>query len=484
MTTTGVYRIPDLDVYFDGNGRFVSRDDIAGSVTDLTAANSRILDRVYLGGQLVDGTNNYRVMSGGVAAFFAVLGAILELIEAVERIVEAVEYIEGPKPDPVLAALAAIHAQLGLIEDASLAAWASTREDNLTVLRAYSSTALSIALEFHESKESRTDPVWASKIATADRDSLFVVNAFVHDIDHGFWMRPNSAKAMKWAGPADDVDHGWMPHIADRAGQDALGRVWDHRWALPVCAYAIAARISVLLLVKDSRSKLRKEAAKYNGFLSGVFKRMEAGVRHSQAPSFETWNQSWGHRAQIPIAAADIHGGDYIGGVSWHPFFAKHYEFPGPFPSGFDKYMGGYTYDSFVFWHDLLARYWRNIVCQRIGLPELLMLCGKLENLVKGDDLDPKVIFANIHKKLVLRGIEDDPRAVRAHATGYLVSRSPDYPESSATKAHLIYTALRSDDRRVDELSATYLKQLQTIGEELDREDSEGAKTSTEIGAR
>ena len=56
---------------------------------------------------------------------------------------------------------------------------------------------------------STSDPQCAARLALADRDSLIAVNTFLGDIEEGFWLRPNSIKAISQIeDPTSAV--GWM----------------------------------------------------------------------------------------------------------------------------------------------------------------------------------------------------------------------------------------------------------------------------------
>ena len=73
----------------------------------------------------------------------------------------------------------------------------------------------------------------AAELALALRDSFIAVQTFTADLEGGFWLRPNSIKAISVVGDPTSFTAGWMTWIPDRAEQFSFNRVWDYRWALP-----------------------------------------------------------------------------------------------------------------------------------------------------------------------------------------------------------------------------------------------------------
>lgn len=462
-----VFRIPELDVAFDDRGRFVSRDDVAKmSVVDITAKNSRQLDTIYLGGQLLDDMNNLQVRSGGWAAVVVAL----EFIEMIERIEEAVAWIEGHhEADPILTALEGLHARLNMIEDAALATWVTMREESLAFLRAHAKTALQFAVEFAASGAPKGDAVWAQRIALADRDSLLAVNTVIGDINSGYWMRPWSVKALSWAGPADSWENGWMDHIPDRPVKDAYGRVWDHRWAVPISVYVATVRLMVLKLTGAASQKISDEARGFIGFFADAFKRMEAGVRRTQpVMNAKEWHEKWFIRGFFPIAAADINGGYYIGGQNYWWLPQSHSTMPRPWPPQM-QLAPVKNHQDYLNRHETLSRWWWNLVCRQIGLPELLQFSGILENLASGSTADPKSVFTQLHRDLRLVDTGTDPQERRARAAKYLVPVA-DGGADAAAKTLRVYRALRSNDERAHRLTEEYSLGLEKIGAELERD--------------
>ena len=110
-----------------------------------------------------------------------------------------------------------------------------------------------------KTKASRTDPVWAAKIAIADRDSLLAAKTFSGDITRGFWMRPASQAAISRFGNPTDWYHGWMPHMSDRAEVNQFNNVWDYRWALPALIYAVIVRLVVLKAFETGSAVERRQ---------------------------------------------------------------------------------------------------------------------------------------------------------------------------------------------------------------------------------
>jgi hypothetical protein len=231
------------------------------------------------------------------------------------------EWISGDKPDPLMESLNRIHQTLSQIHDFNLAAWVTSREDNLAFLIAHSSAALHTANAFLQSNGSHTDPVWAAKIALAERDSLLAVQTFTGNMERGYWLRPYSIAAISGAGNPTSYYDGWMPHMPDRAEVNLYNQVWDYRWALPVLVYSIVARLLVLTAVgTGSRQERRVHCAEikgYIGFLQGVFKKRWEGLRTLTQLSAQQTNELR-TRGRFPMAAVDIYSGDFIAGIYWN----------------------------------------------------------------------------------------------------------------------------------------------------------------------
>ena len=286
---------------------------------------------------------------------------------------------KAPAPDPIIDALNKLHSKLNEINDTVLSTWVTQREDNLAFLLAHSSAALQTVLAFKQSGSPHSDPQWAPKLAIADRDSLLAVQTFTNDWMGGFWLRPDSLKAMSWAGDPMSWTSGWMPHMPDRAEKLSFNRVWDPRWALPAAAYAIATRVAVMRIAGNDTNVMIQELQRYIEFIAQVFKKRESGVR-SVGTLTERQIQNIATMG-VPTAVADIYGGYYVGGLcdpmSFFIFNAKDI----PKPPGFIVNTSGHM-DAIFHNRDLLTKHWQNHVKTRIGLLKLLELNGALDNAI------------------------------------------------------------------------------------------------------
>jgi hypothetical protein len=173
-----------------------------------------------------------------------------------------------------------------------------------------------------------------------------------------------------------------MNSMPDRAEVDSFNRVWDHRWALPATIYAITTRIAVLKAFSAPDEILKPELQRYVDFLGAVFRKMESGLRFKRDFTNYEINYMVVPGGRTPVAAVDIYGGYFI-----HNVFTIYFN-PAEF-EGFPYFPGivllthvlelNYILDNVK----RVGRYWRDIIAQQIGLPELLWICGQLENLIE-----------------------------------------------------------------------------------------------------
>jgi hypothetical protein len=256
----------------------------------------------------------------------------------------------------------------------------------MAFLTAHSSTALHTANAFVQTRGSRTDPVWAVRIATAERDSLLAVHTFSNDTNGGYWLRPESLAAISWAGNAADYYSGWMPHMPDRAEVKFFKQVWDYRWALPALAYAITARVAVLkIFATGSRAEHElhcTEIKSYVKILGSVFNKMSAGIRTLKkwSPLQLSWYRTTG---QIPLAAADIYGGYYLGGIFFASGLRRKFLAPDIAPPTLIEYparIEDVEYDVIAF-----ADHWSNLIYLKIGMDSFFQFISGLAVLC-----DPK----------------------------------------------------------------------------------------------
>jgi hypothetical protein len=301
-------------------------------------------------------------------------GALGELAVALNNL------LTPDQPDPILRGLNRINDRLNSIEDAVLAAWVTAREDNLASIRAHSAASLITAHAFLQSGASNTSPEWAAKRALAERDSLVAVQTLVGDLEGGLWLRPFSVKAISQRGDPNSFYDGWLQHMSDRPEPHGFNRVWDYRWGLPALIYAVNTRIIVLKAFGTAAGVVRGELAGYNNFVARVFRKMESGVRHLRDLTPVQVNRIPTHG--VPVAAADIYGGYFIGGMFdafFKPseFLGRGYPFPPPSPL-----LPGYQLDRVVHNMREVGGFWSDIVKREIGLPELLWYAGRLENML------------------------------------------------------------------------------------------------------
>jgi hypothetical protein len=279
--------------------------------------------------------------------------------------------------DPIMAALRDVNASLNRLQDLTLSEWASARADNLAVLRASATTALQTANAFLQSGADASNPVGAARIVQAQSDSLKAIEAFVGDLDDGFWLRPDSIGAISQDGDPTSFQTGWMPYIDARPRVHGFNRVWDYRWALPVAVYAIAARLAVLKATGVEGPAFRKEAKRYNRLIAKVFHIMEGGIKSYDELSEEDINRIpvFG----VPMAVADIFGGYYFGGL-FDPFFRSFGRAPAPPPG---LVVPGSDTATILRNQTTVTQFWRSEIARIIGLPGLLQLAGTLENLMQ-----------------------------------------------------------------------------------------------------
>lgn len=328
-------------------------------------------------------------MAGSPTEGLEAVGAAADLLGVIMPGLDIATGIVGwmmtsPGPDPMMVAIKKLDSRLNEIEDLTLTAWVTAREDNLAFLLAHSSSALQTAHAFLRSGESTSSPQWAPRLALADRDSLVAVHTFVGDLESAFWLRPHSLGAISQSGSPRT----WMDEIPDRPEVHSFGRVWDHRWAMPAVVYAITVRLTVLRVIGAELSEVRREVRRYNRFITLVFQKMESGIR-----SLDEYSPSQIHRffpRGVPIVAVDIYGGNFIGG-EFSPLFRPGELGDRPVPEGLipTEGDGRERLESIFRNARKVTQLWRQHVAISIGLPELLRLAGALENLLTRAPTNP-----------------------------------------------------------------------------------------------
>jgi hypothetical protein len=465
-----VFRIPatELHVRGDGSLRAVTGRDLdhvehASNIVELTTAEASELGPAYAGNALMTTLD-----AGDAAAMAEAMGHAVDVVEFFSLtgdIIEAGAKLDAwitnaaPDPDPAMQTLQRIDASLARIEDLALASWASQRMDNMAFLRAHSSAALHTVNAFLYRGDPHPDGIWLDKLALADRDSLIAVETFAAGgIDGGFWKRPNSLKAMSWAGDPMDYYRGWMPHLPDRAAVDSFGLVWDYRWALPALAYAIAVRFVVVRVLSQDWDEICREMQGYVGVLQDAFLRMNSGVKNPRVT--DLMRHEFGTTGRMPAAAADIYGGYFVARVIYGGHFAEETLAvpPGAYPSGLN--LSAYHVDAVSANIELLNNYWWGHVCTTIGLPDLLVL---ISNISQGACISIAKPFAGIDEwQRKVTATRTNPKARRAAKAAtnllQLETRAPEQPDP--TRLFRVYEALRSDDERVRALTAQYIDEL------------------------
>lgn len=463
------YRIPDTDLYLRADGIFSPTVEPGETVLDLTpdilevAYHGRTLQRLtvladsagegYFGGQKQDS--------------YSQLG--IQAIKTVPYGKEAMEFVSilnamtvPGKPDPIMESLNRVHETLKQIQDFNLAAWVTSREDNLAFLIAHSSAALHTASTFVQNNGSRTDPVWAAKIAIAERDSLLAVLTFTRNMEGGYWLRPYSVPAISWAGNPTDYWYGWMPHMPDRAEVNSYSQVWDYRWALPVLVYAIVARLLVLTAVgtgsRQEQILLCAEIKGYVGFLQAVFKKRWGGLRTlTQLSDQQLTNLR--QMGRFPMAAVDIYGGDYIGGIyfmtgSWYPFSPPSLAPPwlnAKSPAPLSEAEVEFNMKAF-------ATHWWNLLYLRTGLEDLLLFICELQAIC--DEPWFAHTFADVHESVSQIRSDNEKRRMALLAAGLSsLSRTED-TAAGAAQTHVLYEALRAGGDRAKEIVAACVRDL------------------------
>ncbi len=474
-----LFRIPDTNLYLRPDG-LLSPDVLPGEeVQTLTEADAPVLEAAYVGRSL-------QLMSGTEPAWKTEAETLtlgLELIDIftfgfaewgfkLNKWSQELQF--GPEPDPYMRALARLDATLRRIEDASLASWASSRRENLAFLRAHSSTALYTVRAFLASGRPPSDPLWAPKIALAERDSLLAVHTFVGNVDDGVWRRPNSVKALSWMGDPTLWDGGWMSHIPDRAEVSFDGTVWDHRWTLPAAVYAISVRIAVLkgfgsTAVTQSHAHCH-EIQQYANFLESVFFKMQDGVRALRLSDMQ--RHEYRSMGRVPVAAADIQGGHFMSRIMWAIDWDPARFAPGLYPSAGMVYQA--YHDEHVFANvERLAALWWNLVCVAIGLPEVLALIGSLRNMCTPTWFSR--VFVEVQQKLSAADRDETSRRAAAAATGISGLVQGDDAQADAVRTARLYQTLRIGGDRARTITARYVDDLSELAASIETTSSCGS---------
>jgi hypothetical protein len=394
MPPLAIYKTPTPDFYLRADGLPLSKLAPGEIALDPTPDVGPQLASAFVGGALqLASTDEVNLIDYGGDIFgwsletrealklgAEFLDTVVLVYDAFELGLKIAQWMGGSEEeaDPIITLLTRIDARLRQIEDTTLKTWASLREDNLTDLRALSTSALRTAQEYLEAGRPKNDPVKAARAALADRDSLVAVQTFTSKGVHGgYWLRPDSLRLTSTHGR---TNYGWMDWMPDRPESSAHGQVWDYRWALPAMMYAVVVRVAVLKAVSpESLGEGRagsREIRRYASFLRAVSAKMQEGIRVIDTLSERTRSE-YGTYGRAPVAAIDIHSGhgyfrlfygtwSNVGGT--HPWISN----LDPVPALADG-----TLEDNV---RRLARYWWGHVWHDIGMPELCTLIADLDS--------------------------------------------------------------------------------------------------------
>ncbi|MFC9660075.1 hypothetical protein ACFVJ5_07550 [Nocardia sp. NPDC127606] len=457
------------------DGFFVRAPADDDNVLDLADAPDT-LEAAYVGNTiralaLRSGTPWYE--SAGYKAMKESLDLLTLGVEVVELAVALDNWASGGSgsTDPALQALAELNQKLTQIQDFQLAHWITSREEDLSLLRSHSMSALQTAREFLRSGASSSDPTWQGRRVLAERDSQYAVNSIIGSLDDAYWMRPYSVPALSLTADPTHWRLGWMSNMTDRARDHGFGRVWDYRWALPVLLYAISVRTTVLRAFQGplpaGPPPWRTEAEDHIAFLQRVWERMESGVRHLTLEKYSGEQmQRLGSQAYLPMFAVDIHGGHFVGGDTlsmqeymrapsrWNwveprptPDLVRDAQANQPGLSAFVRLVGTWGYSQ---------------VCQAIGLPDLLVYISILFEHKK--DVAEGIVFP--WWLYISRSITESQtsRTAAALAASLAAQETAGQPDESAIRTFDLFSALRSDDDHVRAVVAQCADEVAAVG--------------------
>ena len=455
MNTTK-FRIPDTGLYLRADGIFSPTVEPGETALDLTNEHAHLLEVVYHGQALKQMTFQKNSSTAHGGSDEEGMEVIMEGFELISFGIEYFEFVEKlnhwvtgahDAPDPIMESLRLVHEKLSQIQDFNLGAWLSSRQENLAFLLAHSSTAIQTANAFLQSGASRSDPVWAAKIAIAERDSLLAVNTF-SDTQGGYWLRPQSVAAISWAGDPTGLYRGWMPHMPDRAEVNHFQQVWDYRWAQPALLYTIVARLIVLKAFDTGTVGERRlycqEFKGYAKLLGTVFSKRWSGIRTLDRLS-DLQRNIYLLTGRIPMAAADIYGGDWLGGYFFFPDFEWRHFAPGIAAPDMDTYTNSSRPFDLVWVENNMsafARHWWNLLYLRTGLEELLLLISELQVICDAPWFSRTYIDV---RDDVRHARSDKSRSKAAYAAVALSDLVPAGDEAeNAARTHFLYEALRT----------------------------------------
>jgi len=201
----------------------------------------------------------------------------------------------------------------------------------------------------------------------------------------------------------------------------------------------------------------------YVGFLQGVFKKRWEGLRTITNFSDQQQND-FRNTGRFPMAAVDIYGGDYIGGIyfatgSWHPFSP-----PSLAPPWLDANDPAPLSEAGVeFNMKAFSTHWWNLLYLRIGLEDLLLFISELQAICDAPWFAHT--FADVHESVSQIKSDNDKRRMALLAASLSsVSRTEDTAVGAA-QTHVLYEALRTGGDRAKEIVAACVRDLSHLSE-------------------
>jgi hypothetical protein len=487
------YRIPTTGLYLEADGTLVPAPKAGAAVIDASEAMAANLTAAYVGKglQLMSNTG------GNAAGGEPTRNALKELGEWAEGIVLVGDIVElglkigefmGLFPnekDPVMVKLEALDAYLNAIDDLVLASWASSRRDQLAILRAHSSAPLRVVQEYLELNRPQT-PVWASKIAQADYNSLFACQVFTQSgLDGGYWVRPFSPKAIglnqaSALGPTTYTST-WANFHPDRVQitTNPGGPVWDYRFALPAMLYAVISRIAVLKAVAP-RSLQRGEAGcreirGYVRFLRAVVQRIQDGMWAIQGlPTDPASRFQFAWSGYAPVAAAQMHSGySFVRVLYAYELEGLRAADPVMWPAGLVEPLsvGNLTNDQR--WElgnenvRKIGAHWWHLIWRDIGMLDLCRIIPDIERACTQPVFSRWIGEA---QKILTRASSDETsRSQASLANGLTRLTSSGDPAADSVRTFRLYQALRSENAAVQGVLTRATEELLSFAPELEQ---------------
>lgn len=238
--------------------------------------------------------------------------------------------------------------------------------------------------------------------------------------------------------------------------------MWDYRWALPAFIYALVARIAVIRIFATPSAGERRaycaEMNKYAKVLGQVFTKMMSGIRaldHMSAAQ-RHWYGVTGH---IPLAAVDIYGGYYLGGI-YYGSEIRRKRFPdgiAPSPLHEDPVLS----DDVDLVVGQFARHWWNLVAVQMGLPDLLRVISDLQSLC--DTPWFPLFYNHVHEKIRYARGDVDARKLAATAASLVKWSGAADAAGDARLTATLYTALQYGGDRTEAIMAACVRDLSAV---------------------